>query len=311
MEGRPRMMRIGELGRRVGVSTHVLRAWEARYGLLRPTRSTSGYRLYGPDDEDRIREVLRLRNDGIPASEAADHVLSAERAGSFSPSAPLAPSMSATYGYLRQLREAVDRFDEPAAHAVLDALRARVDLESVIADVLLPFLRELGDRWERPEITVAHEHFASQLIRRRLAALASTWATGTGPVAVLACPPGERHDIPMLCFGVLLGRTGWRIRYLGQDTPIDALTAACDLIDPDLVVLASTRETAFEAQANELTKLADRYLVAIAGRGSHRRLAQELGTELLPQDVVEATEVALSMVRPWMPAMRDSQSAAE
>ena len=54
-------MRIGELSQRVGMTTHALRAWEKRYGLLRPTRTPGGYRVYGPADEKRVRHMLALR----------------------------------------------------------------------------------------------------------------------------------------------------------------------------------------------------------------------------------------------------------
>ena len=77
----PPTMRIGELAAKVGVSTHVLRAWESRYGLLRPVRSAGGYRLYGREDERRVREVVSLRDQGVSAVEAARRVLAAERSG--------------------------------------------------------------------------------------------------------------------------------------------------------------------------------------------------------------------------------------
>ena len=54
MTARPHV-RIGELSRRVGVSAELLRAWERRYGLLRPERSSGGFRLYGREDEERVR----------------------------------------------------------------------------------------------------------------------------------------------------------------------------------------------------------------------------------------------------------------
>src|SRR6478609_9115047 len=77
----PPTMRIGELAAKVGVSTHVLRAWESRYGLLRPVRSAGGYRLYGHEDERRVREVVALRDQGVSAAEASRRVLATERAG--------------------------------------------------------------------------------------------------------------------------------------------------------------------------------------------------------------------------------------
>ena len=69
------LIRIGELSRRVGVSEHTLRAWESRYGLLRPTRSAGGYRLYSPRDEAVVRRMTMLMTAGLSAAEAAETAL--------------------------------------------------------------------------------------------------------------------------------------------------------------------------------------------------------------------------------------------
>src|SRR3984893_12841576 len=73
------LLRIGELSRRVGVSDHVLRAWERRYGLLQPVRSPGGYRLYSDADERRIRRMQAHLARGLSAAEAARVALSEER----------------------------------------------------------------------------------------------------------------------------------------------------------------------------------------------------------------------------------------
>ena len=89
------------------------------------------------------------------------------------------------------LRQALDAFDEPAAQAVLDRLVSDLSLTTVLRDVVLPYLTELGERWERGTASVAQEHFATNVIRGRLAGLARGWGNGHGPRAVLACPPAS------------------------------------------------------------------------------------------------------------------------
>ena len=73
------------------------------------------------------------------------------------------------------------------------------------------------------DATVAQEHFASNLIRGRLLGIGRGWDSGEGPRAVLACAPGEQHDLGLIAFGLTLNRRGWRITYLGPDTPVDSL----------------------------------------------------------------------------------------
>ena len=203
-------LRIGELSRRVGVPPELLRAWEQRYGLLRPVRSAGGFRLYTTADENRVRSMRHHLEAGISAAQAARLALAepANAAGEDGESASFAPLTS-------DLRDALDRLDEPGAHAALDRLLARFTLQTVLRDALLPYLHELGERWERGEASVAQEHFASNLLRGRLLGLARGWGQSAGPRAVLACAPGELHDLPLIIFGLALAGRGWSITYSG------------------------------------------------------------------------------------------------
>jgi DNA-binding transcriptional MerR regulator len=79
-EREPGYLRIGELARRTGASPELLRAWERRYGLLRPSRSQGGYRLYTAADEARIRHMRAYLARGVAAAEAARLAVDAEPA---------------------------------------------------------------------------------------------------------------------------------------------------------------------------------------------------------------------------------------
>ncbi len=328
-------MRIGELATRVGVSTHVLRAWESRYGLLQPNRSAGGYRLYGAEDERRVREVVALRDQGVSAVEAARRVLAAERAGvsALDPSREVrdggasaadtngAPPPGVDTGrapaslrsdppmLVAQLLDAVSALDEDRAHAVLDTAFLERSVESAIVDVVLPLLRRIGEMWELGRIGIAQEHFASSLVRRRLGALSLTWGVGSGPVAVLACPPGEFHDIVLLSFGVLLGRAGWRIRYLGPDTPIHSLAGAAKIARADAVVLASRRPSGFRAHTKALQRLGQEYPLWLAGRGATPRALQEVGVPLLGPDLLASVTELTSRARSRRLSAGDDDSA--
>ena len=185
---------------------------------------------------------------------------------------------------------ALDAFDEPAAQAVLDRLVSDLSLTTVLRDAVLPFLADLGQRWEQGTVTVAQEHFASNVIRGRLAGLARGWGNGHGPRAVLACPPGEHHDLALMAFGIVLNRTGWRIDYLGINTPIEELTGTVDARLPDLVVLAATLSETLGPLTAQLIALAQRAPLALAGPGVTPRLAAAVQARLLAGDPVTAAE---------------------
>ena len=78
-------------------------------------------------------------------------------------------------------QRALDDFDEPAAQAALDRLLSEFSLATTLRDVVLPYLRTLGERWRQGDATIAQEHFASNVIRGRLAGLARDWGSGHGP----------------------------------------------------------------------------------------------------------------------------------
>jgi DNA-binding transcriptional MerR regulator/methylmalonyl-CoA mutase cobalamin-binding subunit len=288
------VLRIGELSRRLGVSDHVLRAWERRYGLLQPVRSAGGFRLYSEADEMRVRRMQAHLTQGLSAAEAARAVLGEDIPAEtdFSPAA--GPHQApATAGELSgAFRQALDAFDEPAAQAVLDRLLSDLSLPTALRDVVVPYLTELGERWERGTASVAQEHFASNILRGRLAGLARGWGSGHGPRAVLACPPGELHDLALMVFGIVLNRNGWRIDYLGTSTPIEELTRTADETHPDLIVLAATSPEHLEPFIPQLTALARRAPLALAGAGATARIAGAVGARLLTGDPVTEAQNA-------------------
>jgi MerR family transcriptional regulator, light-induced transcriptional regulator len=290
-EDRP-LLRIGELSRRLGVSDHVLRAWESRYGLLQPVRSPGGFRLYSEADESRIRQMQAYLADGLSAAEAARAALGGGADAALGRHAELHLSASAESEPSAALRQALDAFDEPAAQAVLDRLLADLSLPAVLRDVVMPYLADLGERWQGGTASVAMEHFASNLIRGRLAGLARGWGSGHGPQALLACPPGELHDMALMAFGIVLNRNGWRIGYLGTSTPVEELERAVDDTHPDLVVLAATLPEILEPLRPELASLARRAPLALAGAGATPQIASAVGARLMAGDSVTEAEQA-------------------
>ncbi len=291
MPGQP-LLRIGQLAERTGVSVHVLRAWEKRYGLLAPERTPSGYRVYGPPHEAQVLAMQAHLRRGVSTAQAARAVRSGVSASAESGNL----AADAARRWREDLRVTLERFDEAGADAVLDALLQQVPLESAIRDVVMPYLADLGDRWVRGRITVAHEHFASSLLRRRLGVLSAGWSSGNGPSVVLACPPGELHDLALLAFGVVLGRLGWRVRFLGGDTPIADIRYLSRRLKADLIVLAATRPVLEASQIDELATLGAGGRLVLAGAGATAHLAEATGARVLGPDPATAARMLHTFV---------------
>jgi DNA-binding transcriptional MerR regulator len=280
----PGPLRIGEFARRVGVNPELLRAWERRYGLLRPVRSSGGFRLYTDEDAERVARMRRALDEGLSAAEAARAALERGQA-----SEGLLEHAAA------RLLAAIERYDEAAVNTVLDESLVAFGLEAILRDVILPTLTQVGLKWETGTLEVSQEHFASNLIRGRLLSLARLWGRGGGPLAVLACAPGERHDISLLAFGLLLRSHGWRILFLGADTPISTLTHTAKTTRPALTVLTSFNPTLLRAEKTALRRLAKIAPLVLSGPGASDTLCTQLGVRRLDGDLIEAAnEIAHS-----------------
>jgi MerR family transcriptional regulator, light-induced transcriptional regulator len=253
-------LRIGELSRRAGVSPELLRAWERRYNLLTPTRSDGGLRLYTEADLARVRAMQRHLAEGVAAAEAA-RLTAAE-------DSPAVESALAPQAARHALAEAFAAFDEARAQAVLDSLLAGTTLDSALTTVLVPYLHELGERWESGEATVAEEHFASGILRGRLLGLARDWGRGIGPRVLLACAPGEQHDLGLIAFGLALRARGWRVGYLGPDTPLESVESAAAAFAPAYVVISSVSAKRLHDHAADLERIARKHPLCLGGAGA-------------------------------------------
>ena len=301
-------VRIGELSRRVGVSTELLRAWERRYHLLEPARSPKGYRLYTAQDEVRVRAMQDQLSRGLSAAEAARvtrHAaprtpltegteglpsVTADRGPGAGMDEPRVDETDAAMRHYRALQHALDAYDETDAQHVFDTMLRQLSLTTVLRDIVMPYLAELGTRWTDGSIDIAQEHFASNLIRGRLAGLALGWGHGVGPRAVLACPRGELHDLPLMVFGIVLNRCGWRITFLGNNVPVTDLENAVRHLRPDIIVLAATTPGPYTAAAGGLLRLGDLAPVVLAGAGATPEVVAAAGARALLGDPVTAAQ---------------------
>ena len=228
-----------------------------------------------------------LVSGGLAAAQAARLVLSGGEP------APRTDAGSATIldEEAGNLAASLDRLDEQAANTALDRLLSAYTVEMVLQDVVLPYLHGLGERWEAGEVSVAQEHFASNLLRGRLLGLAQGWGQGQGPGAILACLPGEHHELGLLVFGVALRRRGWRITYLGTNSPIGAVADISRSLVPAVVVLLSINPDNFLDHARQIKQLAKQVPVMIAGPGATAEVARQTQTRVLDQDPVSAAGI--------------------
>jgi DNA-binding transcriptional MerR regulator len=289
------LVRIGALSEMTGVSVDVLRSWERRYGLLSPERTAGGFRLYTEADVSRIKAMRSLLAAGVSASEAARQVLSG-------PAPAAADAETALADVRNELHITLRGFDEAAIESAIDRVLAGFGLDTAIRELFLPALRQFGDDWAAGTVSVAQEHFAVTVLRGRLLALARGWDAGLGPRAVLACPPGELHDVSLILFGLALRRRGWRITFLGANTPMDDVLATEERIAARLIVLFASNWEGHRALVPVLAANAAR-AIALGG-ATASPIARAAGCRWLEGDPVAAAELLTREVASEGPGLR-------
>lgn len=276
--------RIGEFARRVGVTPELLRAWEQRYGLLRPVRSPGGFRLYSEEDAERVARMQRGLDEGLSAAEAARVALATT------------PSPDRLVEDARaRLLSATESYDEADAQGALDDGLAAFGLEAFVGELILPTLTAVGRGWAEGRIEISQEHFASNLIRGRLLSLARLWGRGSGPLALLACVPGEQHDISLLAFGLILRSYAWRILFLGADTPLSTIQQTTRMTAPEVIVLVTFDAALVKAEGTALRRLARIAPLFLSGPGAPPALTGELRVRRLDGDLIEAAHRLAAM----------------
>ena len=227
------MYTIRQAALRTGITIPTIRVWERRYGVVAPTRTPGGYRLYDDESIARLNAMQHLvEHEGWRPSQAAERVRMADPAelaelGAPEPKGPqpiagdraAEPVGAAVAAIVDGARE----LDVRSIEQALDEAFAAQRFEAAMDAVVFPALRAVGDAWSRDELDVAREHAASETIRRRIAHYFDAASqNAAGPTMVVGLPPGSRHELGAFAFAVAARRAGCDVVYLGADVPLEA-----------------------------------------------------------------------------------------
>ncbi|HWQ13336.1 MAG TPA: B12-binding domain-containing protein [Roseiflexaceae bacterium] len=293
------------VARETGVPPDTFRAWERRYGVPRPQRTPGGHRLYSERDMAIIRWLRERTEEGMNISHAVMLLASAlEEAPQ-----PFGNGESRALGRMAgELAGALTSFDAAAAERIVGEAFAIHPFERVLLDLIQPAMVEVGDRWQRGEINVAAEHYATEFVRRKLAGLLNVFErTASRETIVVGCAPQELHDLGALFGSLFLMRRGWRVLYLGAQVPLADLLEAVQLVRPDLVCLsASTAETAglLREVALELQRRFPQQRLGYGGRifNASPELRETMPGVFLGHDARELAESVAALLARGAPA---------
>jgi DNA-binding transcriptional MerR regulator/methylmalonyl-CoA mutase cobalamin-binding subunit len=289
------MYTIKEASARTGVGAPLIRAWERRYGVVHPTRTPAGYRLY---DDATLRVLLAMRSlveSGWTASEAARAIASGEVAvdsiADRSPvAAPPAPVESHRARLVARFVAAAETMSSGETEAVLDEMLASGSFEAVVDDLVLPATAALGDAWAAGRLSVAGEHAASAAVARRLASVYQAAGVPRRVQAIVGLPPGSRHELGALAFAAALRRRGAGVLYLGPDVPIDGWVDAARRSRARAAVIGVVTVGDLDAVPSLVAALRSSAVpvIALGGAAATEAVAGRLGVAALPERVVDA-----------------------
>lgn len=217
-----------------GVNPITLRAWERRYGLVRPVRTIGGHRVYSRGDIDTVNRILALARSGVAIGRMREAL-----AGDAPPADAADPGPWA--GYRQRMSAAIACFDERQLDAVYDEMLSLHGIDRVTREALMPLFAALGERWQQAEGGIAEEHFFAVFLRNKLGArFHHRSLDAEGPRLLLACLPGEHHEVGLLLFALAAHDEGFRLVLLGADMPLAELPPALQRSQADAVVLSGS-----------------------------------------------------------------------
>ena len=241
---------------RSGLSADLLRAWERRYGAVRPQRSAGGQRLYSEDDVARLTLLRRATLAGHSIAEIARLDMSALEALVEGPKPRHAePAAELVAAITKAALQATERLDGPGVEAALKRGALTAGTASLVERIVPDFLWRVGDLWHAGTISPAHEHVASTAVRHVLGWAIEAYAPGArAPRIVVATPSGEMHEFGAMLAAAVAAEEGWRVVYLGASLPANAIVDAARQVGARAVALSVVYEE--RAVAEEVPAIA-------------------------------------------------------
>jgi MerR family transcriptional regulator, light-induced transcriptional regulator len=225
---------IKELEKLSGIKAHTIRIWEKRHHIVEPQRTDTNIRYYSDEDLKKIINVSLLNNHGIKISRIAD--MSADEI--HKKILELSEQKAEADIFIDQLIVAMMDMDEVQFEEVISKLSDRFGFEKTITGTVYPFLEKIGVLWQTGNITPAHEHFITNLIRQKIisAIAALRIPPKTAPRALLFLPEGELHELGLLFYHYLVRQKGFYTFYLGQSVPYNDLKEIYAIHRPAIMV---------------------------------------------------------------------------
>jgi MerR family transcriptional regulator, light-induced transcriptional regulator len=274
-----------------GVPTTTLRAWERRYGLLKPSRTAKGHRLYSSDDIELIKNIVSLLKKNHTISEAIRIINNPEL------SVPADESGDGHWDMFQQrMLKSIESFNEQNLDKTYNEALSIYPIDMVTEHVIIPVLSTLGEQWQSREAGIAEEHFFSAFLRNKLGArLHHESQRSRGSKILVCCLPGEYHELGILLFCIAAIGHGYQILYLGTNMPPAQLPVVAKRTDVAGILLSGTRVDQWDSELeqelkNNIKAVKIPYMIGGELSAAYGEQIEKLGAHVLGPDHVAALE---------------------
>lgn len=234
--------RIKSVASMTGLSTHVIRKWEERYELLHPRREANDYRMYTEEDIQLLLYVKSRLAQGESIGELSQAGIRDVRRSMQQAPISLSGIPPAYQQDTRHIIHSAQTRQVEVIQRILTEWITRTGLEQALERIVFPVLRLIGELWHNGRISISGEHAVTRVIRQHLVAALRAGRPVGQARAIIACVPGEYHEIAPLTAAFLLQNRGWQTMYLGSNVSFDLLDLALRRSQANLMILSCTTE---------------------------------------------------------------------
>jgi len=258
---------IKAISNMVGIQPGTLRAWERRYQILNPVRNDSGHRLYTEEDLRKLKWLTEKVSGGFTISQAVS-LLETESStvGTFEEEGEVDSPQKIRDELLTMLLS----FEEGKAQDLINHAFSLYSVEKVVIDILGSLLVTVGDMWEKGQITSAHEHYTTQVLKTRISMIFySLPSNGLLPKAIAVCGPNETHEVGLLVFTLFLRRKGFEVIYLGSSIEDKDVELIIKEVDPTFLFMSCTMMENAEKTLNLTNQMIKKFPHLKVGLGGY------------------------------------------
>lgn len=258
---------IKAISNMVGIQPGTLRAWERRYQILNPVRNESGHRLYTEEDLRKLKWLTEKVSGGFTISQAVS-LLETESStvGTFEAEGEVDSPQKIRDELLTMLLS----FEEGKAQDLINHAFSLYSVEKVVIDILGSLLVTVGDMWEKGQITSAHEHYTTQVLKTRISMIFySLPSNGLLPKAIAVCGPNETHEVGLLVFTLFLRRKGFEVIYLGSSIEDKDVELIIKEVDPTFLFMSCTMMENAEKTLNLTNQMIKKFPHLKVGLGGY------------------------------------------